>query len=641
MTAPPNVQSFADVLLLREAVDVEVKRAQGQHGRGELPHDFWPSYSALANTDGGLIVLGVRERPDKTLQLLGLPDVERVRTDLWNLLNNRQKISANVLQDRDVQVLREGECQLLLVRVPRADRRQRPVYVGVNPLEGTYRRNHAGDYLCSPDEVRRMFADAEPDSWPDSRILPGYSLDDLNTDTLTAYRNAFKSAKPGHRWLDLDDQGLLGQLGGWRRDRTSGEEGLTLAGLLMFSEYEVIRDVIPNFWLDYREVDPEQPEQRWSDRLTMDGTWSGNLYDFYRLTYRRLVRDLRVPFQLRAGQRIDDTPVHEALREALANALAHADYGGSGGVVILKERDGFSFRNPGTLRLPLEQVLEGGHTDPRNNSLHRMFLMMGAGERAGSGIPKILGAWHDQHWRAPNLLEDVRPDTVTLKLTMQSLLPDSAAQALRERFGAEFDALSHDERLALVTADVEGFVTNERLQGITRLHSADITSMLGSLANRRMLHPEGAGRWTRYHLSEARESTMLSLWEAAQLGVGGRSDLLQDDHTVAVDEAQLAVDEIPVAVDEARQHPPQDQAPLRKRVRNRDEMEQAILRACSGRYLTLVELGRVLGRSPVTLGNQYIPRLVGTGRLTLLYPEAPRRKGQAYRTAEPPSQERA
>ena len=51
MTQTPT--SFAELLLLREAVDVEVKTAQGQNRLGELPTDFWPSYSALANTNGG------------------------------------------------------------------------------------------------------------------------------------------------------------------------------------------------------------------------------------------------------------------------------------------------------------------------------------------------------------------------------------------------------------------------------------------------------------------------------------------------------------------------------------------------------------------------------------------------------------
>jgi ATP-dependent DNA helicase RecG len=623
------IHSLADLLLLRESVDLEVKRAQGQHGRGELPSDFWPSYSALANTAGGVIALGVRERSDGSFEALGIAEPERVRGDLWNLLNNRQRVSVNLLHEQDVQLLDEDGRVLLLVHVPRATRQQRPVYVGQNPLDGTYRRNFSGDYRCTPDEVKRMLADAQPDTWPDSRILPEYSLADLHQDSFKAYRNAFKSAKPDHPWLAHDDQGLLERLGGWRRDRRTKEEGLTVAGLLMFSEFEQIREVIPNFWLDYREVDPSQPDVRWVDRLTEDGTWSGNVYDFYRQVYRRLVRDLKVPFRLRDGQRIDVTPVHEALREALANALSHADYWGSGGVVVLQEQDGFSFRNPGTLRLPLEQVLEGGHTDPRNNSLHRMFLMVGAGERAGSGMPRILGAWNEQHWRVPNLVEGVSPDTVTLKLTMQSLLPEPAVRALAERFGPEFDALTPDERLALVTVEVEGEVSNERLQGITTLHSADITRLLAHLSNRRLLHPEGQGRWMRYRLPEASVSGQPGLRAST---VPEDQPLMPDDASVLPEDQPLVPGDASVLPDEGLPHP----ARLGKRAQTRAQMEAAILEACQGQFKTLMQLGQELHRSPETLSGHYIPRMLRAGVLELQFPLTPTRKGQAYRAAEHP-----
>ena len=625
MTQTPT--SFAELLLLREAVDVEVKTAQGQNRLGELPTDFWPSYSALANTNGGLIALGVKERADKSLELLGLAQVDRVRTQLWDLLNNRQKVSANVLREADVQVLEEDGKALLLVNVPRASRQQRPVYVGQHPLEGTYRRNHAGDYSCQPDEVRRMLAEAQGEGAADSRVLPNYGTRDLNTDTLKAYRNAFKSSKPDHPWLDLGTRKLLEKLGGWRHDRDTGEEGLTVAGLLMFSEAELIQEVIPGYLLDYRETDPVQPDVRWIDRLMPDGTWSGNVYDFYRQVYRKLVSDLKVPFRIRDGQRIDVTPVHEALREALANALSHADYWGSGGVLVLKARDGFSFRNPGTLRLPLEQVLEGGLTDPRNSSLHKMFLMVGAGERAGSGIPKILGAWEGQHWRVPNLLEGVRPDTVSLKLTMQSLLPETSIGALHARFGDEFKTLSHDERLTLVTADVEHYVTNERLQGITALHSTDITRLLGSLADRQMLQPEGQGRWMKYRLSDA-----------GSTGVGAQQNLWQVADPVQQDRLPVQQGQAPMQQDEVLV--PQGQVTelaeavttLGKRA-SREAVQEAILLACSADYRTLVELAEQLGRSSETLRSHYLPDMVTGGQLLLLYPETPTRKGQAYRTA--------
>ena len=82
---------------LAESCDLECKAAQGRDGRGELPEDFWKSYSAMANADGGLILLGVQEKPRGQFRALGLVDVERVRKALWDNLNNRKQISANLL----------------------------------------------------------------------------------------------------------------------------------------------------------------------------------------------------------------------------------------------------------------------------------------------------------------------------------------------------------------------------------------------------------------------------------------------------------------------------------------------------------------------------------------------------------------
>ena len=93
-----------DLLSLREGWDFEAKAAQGRDGPA-LPESFWETYSAMANSEGGLIALGIRERADRSLEVLGLAEPQRVETDLWNLLGNRQKVSANVLQRRHVQWL--------------------------------------------------------------------------------------------------------------------------------------------------------------------------------------------------------------------------------------------------------------------------------------------------------------------------------------------------------------------------------------------------------------------------------------------------------------------------------------------------------------------------------------------------------
>lgn len=84
-----GLKSLNDMFLLRESVSLECKLANGRDGKGALPEDFWPTYSAMANADGGVVVLGLRERKGR-FEPVGLENVDKVRTELFNNLNNRQ-----------------------------------------------------------------------------------------------------------------------------------------------------------------------------------------------------------------------------------------------------------------------------------------------------------------------------------------------------------------------------------------------------------------------------------------------------------------------------------------------------------------------------------------------------------------------
>ena len=310
-----------------EELDWEFKSA-----RGGLPGSLWETYSAMANTDGGGIVLGVEQQADK-FSIGGLSDPARMKKNFWDTINNRGKVSVNLLRDDDVTVETIEDKKVLALRVPRASRRERPVYIGQNPIRGTYRRNFEGDYKCSEEEVGRMLADRSEEP-ADSRILEGFALDDLDNDSLQRYYQRFSARVPDHPWLTLEMKPFLEKLGAWRRDRAADREGLTVAGLLMFGRDDVIRDAgaIPNYQVDYRERYCDDPKVRWTDRVTVDGTWRANLFQFYEKVIPRLTAELKVPFQLEPDLlRRDDTPVHEAIREALVNAMIHADYRGQGG----------------------------------------------------------------------------------------------------------------------------------------------------------------------------------------------------------------------------------------------------------------------------------------------------------------------
>lgn len=636
-----NIQALLSSLQLREDKDWEFKAA-----KGGLPSSLWETYSAMANTDGGVIVLGVKELDGGQFEIQGLDDPVKTEKDFWNTVNNRGKVSANLLANSDARLESVAGKTLLIVQVPRATRRQRPVFVGQNPLEGTFRRYNDGDYRCTPDQVGRMLADQAEDP-ADSRILPGFNLDDLDAESLRQYRHRFASRSPTHPWLKLDDRGFLEKLGGWRKDRTGGDEGLTVAGLLMFGKDEAIRDpaAVPQFNIDYRERLSEDPQVRWSDRIWPDGTWAANLFQLFERVYPRLVRELKVPFQLGNPRgfdlfrRHDETIVHEAVREAFVNALIHADFRGQGGIVIERYRDRLEFSNPGTLLLSIEQLLKGGVSECRNKALQTLFVMLGYGEKAGSGIDKIREGWASQNWRWPLIEEQAKPDRVRLTLPMVSLLPEESLAWLRSLLGDRLGGLNAREVQALVTADAEGNVTNLRLQQFSTDHATDITKMLQDLVVKGLFVKDGCGRWASYRLAERLARHRDSSGATPDMTTAGSEhDTQSYSHNENRNWSHKAENSAH-SEENSAQNQPFDPALLEIAEMARDkgrlppeQMQALIVALCSVRELTLDEIGRLLERNPRGIRNRFLSPMVQSGRLRLRFPDEPNHPKQAYRT---------
>jgi predicted HTH transcriptional regulator len=252
----------------------------------------------------------------------------------------------------------------------------------------------------------------------DMLVLDNMDLSVIDYDSLHRYRIRMRNYRPGHVWEELEDNEFLYKLGAAGR----GEDGKlhpTAAGLLMFGfEYEIVKEY-PYYFLDYQEKLDDNT--RWTDRIvSTSGDWSGNIYDFYFRVYNKIAQDIKVPFKLEGGNRIDDTPAHKALREALANCLVNADYYGRQGLVVVKAKNLITFSNPGGFRIDIEAAKAGGVSDPRNGTLIKMFNLIDIGERAGSGIPNIYSVWHKQGWNSPTIAETFHPERITFSLPIES-----------------------------------------------------------------------------------------------------------------------------------------------------------------------------------------------------------------------------
>lgn len=653
-----QIQDLVDLQTLSESAELEFKLAQGQDGKGKLPDDFWPTYSAMANTRGGYVVLGVREKKGQ-LTLAGIEAIEVVRKQLFDIAGNNGKVNINLLTDDNVQVVSIDGKSLLVIEIPAARRNQKPVYLKNQPMKETYTRLHEGDHRCSEEQVKRMMAEQVEDS-RDDKILTGFDFTDIDMDSLKAYKNLFAVAKPQHPWLELDLFELFKKLGGWRKDRQASVEGITLAGVLMFGTWDAIQDAVPNYFVDYRERD-EASVERWIDRVYPDGSWSGNVFDFYRRTYRKLVTDLKVPFELQDGIRLDDSKAHEAIREALVNTLVHADYTGRSSILIVKRPDLFGFRNPGLMRVPPEIAVKGGESDCRNRRMHQMFLMIGAGERAGSGIPKIYSGWEWAKWRTPKLYEKDEPSEQTLlELSTASLIPEEVTQLLAVMFGNSFYSLNELEQMIVVTAAIEGWVNHERACQLTSKHSRDVTLTLPRLVDKGFLVASGEKRDKSYSLPGMEPPSPEDVFSNALTPTSNLTHNVDSlthkvnnlthnnnntDDTSDVRDSKGRfisalidkpfIDSLEALSEVFRQQLNALGAPAREQHRlDTETMKFLITELCREHYISVSVLEMLLDRKPQSLRQNYLKPMVSDGRLKMAFPHKPNSPKQGYTSTD-------
>lgn len=476
----------------------ENNRIEAKKAAGGLPRSIWETYSAFANTIGGVILLGVEELPDHSLRPIHLANAEQMVSEFWNIINNPNKTSVNILTDKNVEIHEQDGCKFISITVPRAQRYDKPVFIDSNPLTGTYRRNGEGDYKCTPEAVQAMMRDAAAKT-QDMMVLDEFDLTALDMDSVRRYRIRMKSHRPGHVWEELDDSDFLYKLGAVGR----GEDAKlhpTVGGLLMFGyEYEITR-YFPSYFLDYQER--MEDDTRWTDRIvSSSGDWSGNLYDFYFRVYNRLQQEIKVPFRVENGERVDETPVHTALREALANCLINADYYGPRGLVIVRKKDRITLSNPGSFRIALEDARSGGLSDPRNTALMKMFNLINVGERAGSGIPSIFSVWKKQGWAEPVLIEELAPERITLSLSLQPAEKSAIKTGDKKsaiKTGGKITA--HNKELIIQYLTEHVSATTTELAGVLDLKVSRVRDLLSQLQAEGYIIAVGSNRNRTYKL---------------------------------------------------------------------------------------------------------------------------------------------
>ena len=346
----------------------ETETLEAKLAAGGLPDSLWETYSAFANTNGGVILLGVEESRDKTLHLHGVTDPDGMVAEFWQMVRTPSKCSADVLRPGGVYVQNEDGKDIIVIEVPRADRRDKPVYINGDILQGTYRRSGEGDYHCTEQEIKAMLQDKE-EITRDTLPLAELGSEAFDEATVRDFRGRVRRMRPNDPANELNDEEFLVNYGAAVKDRTGLHP--TGGGLLVLGKREYIVREFTHFYLEYREYEKDDAEPH--IKLTsMTDSDCRNLYNFYFCTAEKLI----------SGQ---PRSVEKAVSAALANALIHANYYNKFGIVVEKRDQNVMISNPGGIRVSLKDSMSK-NSDPRNREVARLFAGVGIGSGKGEGM---------------------------------------------------------------------------------------------------------------------------------------------------------------------------------------------------------------------------------------------------------------
>ena len=374
-----NRKALIRRLKLPEWDDFEAKEA----GK-DLPKDIWKTVSAFSNTNGGVIVLGVKDLGKGSLEVTGIENADKIQSDFITTLRSGK---FNIqLSSKGRLVTIEGR-KVITFRLPPMSRQAKPVYYNED-IRNTYIRQGATNQKASKDEIGRMLREASEFS-SDSMLVAGTGIKEIDRETLRAYLRYLEIQNQEHPFIALKGIQVLEKCGAMK------EGALTMAGLLLFGKPEAIISRFPAYGLSIFRMSAMSgstaADRRWADRKI----YEENLIQTFFAAMDYLKRHVAVPFDMSADgiSRTENVPQVIAIREALVNLLVHRDYFDNGQAAIRIHDDRIVFRNPGAAPFPIEQILTGCESVPRNPNIARVFRLPGWAEIAGSGMMKIFDNW--------------------------------------------------------------------------------------------------------------------------------------------------------------------------------------------------------------------------------------------------------
>lgn len=427
--------------------------------KSQMIDDIYKEVIAFANTDGGIIYIGVDDKGN----MIGIDDVDDTYTRLTNGI--RDAIAPDVTMFIRY-VLQENK----VIRIEVGEGSYKPYYLkskGMKP-NGVYVRQGASSVQASPDQIRMMIKDSDSDIFEEMRTME-------QELTFEEAERAFKRYK-----MDFSEDKYIA-LG----LRNIHDDQYTNLALILSDQCRHTTKIA---------VFGDDSNTIFKDAKEFGGSIFRQLNDSY--AYLSLCNRTTADFKGLERVEKSDYP-EEALREALLNALVHRDYSYSGSIIINVNDTCMEFISIGGLLPGLSSDdIRSGISQPRNRKLAEIFHRLKLIESYGTGIRKIYALYHDC---AAQPRIEVTPNT--FKLVLPNMNANAGITENSSAVGVNAPMLITPQmKIVLDYLEEYGEITDEELRDLLNVKKTRAYLLARQMNENGLIEIIGRGAAKKYKL---------------------------------------------------------------------------------------------------------------------------------------------
>lgn len=469
---------------LSENETTEFKECSGKK-RASLPNDLWQSIAAFSNSHRGNIYLGVRD--DGKIIGISSTDLDKLQKDLSTMLNNnffnvKPRVAMNIVD------------RCLEIAVTELEFYNKPIYSRKVGPKQIWIRQGSTNVRASDEEMRSLFAGATGGgenqivSSPITELIDELKVDDYIKNT-------------GLQSIEIKD--LYQKMAKIK----SARDGMaTIFGLIAFGKNEAIDEKLNNVYIDFKifsgttKVDSENINKIYSERKEFHGDVKTQFLQAFEYIKRKLPSGATLNSTTGLRENAYILP-EDALREALANAIAHRDYLlQSSCINIDLYADRIEISNPGESLVSLED-LERTASKARNPNLMEFLKTYNITDKTARGIPIIYQATRIRGLLDPKFENISGCFKATLYFSSTHTNEDKIwVEKISEQF-----SLKDTQKNALVFIKNQDSISNKQYCDINHMNQRNddrrARRELNELKKIGIIKTTGAGAGTRYILS--------------------------------------------------------------------------------------------------------------------------------------------